>query len=317
MSRDGTRGRQPLTRRRFGKTVLGAAATAMVPAGRLQAARPKEFRLRYILASSLYGRLPVEVILEQVRKTGAEAIDIWPERHGNQREQIEAMGHERFQALLAKHDVKLGIYSCFNPGLLRCEKWMRVLGKLGGSIIVANSGGPRNLSGDALRQEIRRFAERLKPQVELAEELGLSIAVENHSGSLVSSAESQIMFLDAVDSPRVGIALAPYHLPQDATAIAELILKLGSRLLHFYAWEHGEGARVERPAIMALKQLPGFGSLDFQPIIDALARIDYRGWTSIFMHPTPRSIPILPTAEEATLAINLSREYLEVCSSRI
>ncbi|MCA9443401.1 MAG: sugar phosphate isomerase/epimerase, partial [Candidatus Omnitrophica bacterium] len=66
-----------------------------------------------------------------------------------------------------------------------------------------------------------------------------------------------------------------------------------------------------------MKQLPGYGELDFVPILAALKKINYAGWTSIFMHPVPRGIPILPTAAEVTAAINRSREYLEDCLDRI
>jgi len=35
-------------------------------------------------------------ILPEVRKAAAEYINIWPEVHANQREQIEDMGHRKF-----------------------------------------------------------------------------------------------------------------------------------------------------------------------------------------------------------------------------
>jgi sugar phosphate isomerase/epimerase len=63
-----------------------------------------------------------------------------------------------------------------------------------------------------------------------------------------------------------------------------------------------------------MRQMPGFGGgLDYRPIVKALREIDYGGWVEIFMHPTPRGIPILPTIPEVTSAINKSREYVERC----
>ncbi len=70
---------------------------------------PAGFALRYILASSLYGKTKLAEILPEVSKTGAEEIDLWPERHANQREQVEAMGHEKFVELLRAHGVRLGM----------------------------------------------------------------------------------------------------------------------------------------------------------------------------------------------------------------
>ena len=66
-----------------------------------------------------------------------------------------------------------------------------------------------------------------------------------------------------------------------------------------------------------LLQMPGRGPLDFKPILAALARISYQGWTEIFMHPVPRGIPILPTTAEVTEEINRARSYLESCLSEI
>ena len=44
----------------------------------------------------MYGELPLAKILPDVPKTGAEWIDLWPRRHGNQREQVAEMGEEKF-----------------------------------------------------------------------------------------------------------------------------------------------------------------------------------------------------------------------------
>ena len=59
------------------------------------------------------------------------------------------------------------------------------------------------------------------------------------------------------------------------------------------------------------KQMPGVGPLDFKPMLAALKRHRFAGWTSIFMHPTPRGTPLHPTAPEVSAQINRSRAYLE------
>ena len=45
----------------------------------------------------------------------------------------------------------------------------------------------------------------------------------------------------------------------------------------------------------------------------ALRDVRFKGVAEIFMHPTPRGIPILPTADEVTAAVNKSRAYLDEC----
>ena len=78
--------------------------------------------------------------------------------------------------------------------------------------------------------------------------------------------------------------------------VAQLIEDLGPGLALFYAWQHGMGCHEKLPKEQELMQMPGRGTLDFGPILSALKKIDYAGWTEIFMHPVPRGIPILDTA---------------------
>ena len=63
----------------------GAAAIA-APRAFGQAGAGEPFKLRYILASSMYGGMKLAKILTEVRKTGAEHIDIWSKSHGTQRQ---------------------------------------------------------------------------------------------------------------------------------------------------------------------------------------------------------------------------------------
>ena len=277
----------------------------------------RSFRLRYVVASSMYGRMRLDDILPEVRKTGAEHIDIWPERHANQREQIEQMGQAQFAAKLKQHKVKLGILSRYDLGPFGLQDEMRFAGELGGSTIISGSRGPKDLEGHALKQAIAEFVEKMKPHIAAAEQTGITIGIENHANSLIQSPDSMRWFAEMSPSEHIGIALAPYHLPQDPVLIAELIEYLGDYLVHFYAWQYGQGCHKKLPTQQQLLQMPGRGELDFVPIVAALKKTRYKGWTEIFMHPVPRGIPILPTAAQVTGEINRSRRYLEACWTKL
>jgi len=289
--------------------VAGAFAAAVAPRDLLAA--PPPFRLRWMLGSCMYGTTDVASILPEVAKIGAEHIDIWPRVHGNQREQVEAMGHDRFAALLAKHRVKLGMITQYKRGPFGLEPELPVAKTLGATLLITGARGPKGLEGGALKAACRRFATQMEPHVAAAEKHGLTIGIENHGGSLVSSPDSIRWFAEFAKSRHIGIALAPYHLPQDAGLLAKIIEDLGPKLVHFYAWQHGKGCMKKLPKEEELLQMPGRGPLDFAPLVAALRKIDYRGWTEIFMHPVPRGIPILPTTAEVTAEINRSRRYLE------
>jgi len=266
----------------------------------------------YVLASCMYGCLDLDVIVPEVPKIGAEHIDIWPKVHGNQREQIEEMGMEAFQELLQEHGVKLGILTHYDLGPFGLQKEMKVARNLGGSMVICGGAGPKDLAGEELKKAVQDFVEKMKPHMDAAGDAGLVIGVENHANNLIDSPDS-MKWLAEFSREQMGLAMAPYHLPQDENLLSQLIRDLGQRLVHFYAWQHGVGCHEKRPKEEELLQMPGRGELDFVPLMSALGEIHYQGWIEVFMHPVPRGVPILETAEEVTAEINRAKFYLEEC----
>ena len=303
---------RPIRRRELcQRLAVGAAAVALAPADMVAA--QEGFKLNTIVASSMYGCLPLAEILPEVPKTGAEHIDIWPRSHGNQREQIEEMGHDKFAALLERHGVKLGMLTHYDLGPFGLQSDMAFGQKFGAKILICGGSGPRGLEGAELKKAVGVFAEKMKPHVAAAEKHALTIGIENHGNNLIMSPDSMKWLAELAPSKHIGIALAPYHLPQDPKLIADLITALGDRLVHFYAWQHGKGCMKKMPREDEHLQMPGRGPLDFVPILAALSKIDYKGWTSVFMHPTPRGIPIMDTAAEVTAEIVKAQDYLKQC----
>lgn len=299
-----------LSRRHFLQSVAAAAALPRA-AG---ASRREPFRLRYILSSAMYGEMPLDVILPEVAKTGSEAIDIWCKVHGNQREQIDAMGDDAFAALLAKHRVKFGVSTRYPLGPAGLQDEMRWLKKFGGGIIVTGSKGPREPQGAAAKAAMRDFLEMMKPHLAVAEETGVVIAIENHDKQLLYHPDSLRYFAELNRSHHLGVAFAPHHLHEWSDQIPALLRDLGANQIPFmYFQEHSDGIRQKVAKEIEMRQLPGYGALDYRPIVKALRDIRYTGYVEIFMHPTPRGIPILPTVGEITGAINRSRAYVEQC----
>ncbi len=165
--------------------------------------------------------------------------------------------------------------------------------------IVTGGVGPKGLTGADLKRAVSDFVEKMKPHLATAEECGVTIAIENHANNLIESPDSLKYLAELRPSKSLAIAFAPYHLPQDANLLAQLIRDLGDSIAVFYAWEHGRGCMTKMPKEEELQQMPGRGSLDFGPLLAALAEIGYAGWTEIFMHPFPRGIPILETRQRS------------------
>ena len=304
--------RIPQTRRSFSKRLAFAAAASS--AALAAEAKASPFRFNYIVGSSMYGELPLSEILPDVRRTGAGHIDIWPRVHGNQREQVEEMGHEKFAAMLERNQVKLGCLTHYDLGPFKLQKEMRIGQKFGNKVVICGGSGPKKLKGAELKAAVKKFAEQMKPHIAVAEETGAVIGVENHGNNLIDSPDSLRWLIEFAPSKHIGVALAPYHLENlglNGDDLAKLIVDLKGRMPMFYAWQHGMGCRTKLPKEQELLQMPGRGDLDFKPIVAALKQINYDGFTEIFMHPVPRGIPILPTATEVTAEINRARGYLE------
>jgi sugar phosphate isomerase/epimerase len=301
---------QLISRRGFCTATTAALAGSAVPQY-LSGAESTEFQLKYILGACMYGYQYVGEIFPEVRKTGATTVDIWPKVHGNQREQLADLGEEKFAAMLKQHDITLGCITQYKLGPFGLQNEMRLAQRFGCQTIVCGGRGPKGLKGTALKTAVAAFIEQLKPHLAVAEETGVTIAIENHGSNLIESPDSLKYLAELRPSKHLGIAFAPYHLPQDSRLLSDLIRDLGDSIAMFYAWQHGMGCHVKLPKEQELLQMPGRGDLDFGPLLAALKEINYSGWTEIFMHPVPRGISILPSAAEVTAEINRSRDYLE------
>jgi len=264
-----------------------------------------------MLASCLYGYFDIATILPEVSKVGATAIDIWPMKHGNQREQLDELGEEKFGALLKQHQVKLGCITQYKLGPLGLKDEMKLAQRFGCQTIVTGAVGPKSLKGAELKKAVAKFIEELKPHLAIAEETGVTISIENHANNLIDSPDSMKYLAELRPSKHLSLAFAPYHLPQDEKLLCDLIRDLGDATTVFYAWEHGNGCMNAMPKEQELLQMPGRGTLDFAPLLGTLKEIRYQGWTEIFMHPFPRGIPILETTDEVTREINRARDHLE------
>ena len=307
-----------MKRRKMTEALGAGVLAAMLPAPGQAAA--KSFRFRYILSSAMYGEMPLAGILPEVSRAGCEAIDIWCRPHGNQREQIEFMGEYAARKLFEETRVKPAVFTRYplGPFGLR-EEMKRVKESFGAEIVVCGSTGPRGPSGKEARSAVRGFLEKMKPHVAVAEETGIRIAVENHSGQLLYHPDALRYFAELNTSSNLGIAFAPHHLHKFSNQIPTLIRELGDRNIPFmYFQEHSEGMYKKSTKAIEMQQLPGFGGgLDYKPVVKALKDIGYSGYCEIFMHPVPRGIPILPTAAGITAAINRSRDYIGKCLALI
>ena len=185
-------------------------------------------------------------------------------------------------------------------------------------MLVCGTTGPKDPVGDDAKKAVLGFLEKMKPHADAAGEHGLVIAVENHANQLMYHPDAIRTFAEFNDHKALGLSFAPHHLHEFTDQVPDLIRELGNDNIPFiYFQEHGIGSKKTVAKEIELEQLPGRGKLDYVPIVQALHDINFTGVAEIFMHPTPRGVPMLETAEAITKTINESRAYLDGCLARV
>jgi sugar phosphate isomerase/epimerase len=290
-----------VNRRQFLGSTAGGAAAAMAVARGLATAGPVsaakgKWKMRLSGSSIDFSSLPIEQACQRLAALGFEAVDIWSAHAGcpHLDDAQKRLGAEGLKAVLAKNKLRLYAFSVYAGGYPR---YAGLLGKCGGGVAVRGSAGP--CKPNELRPRVKAFLEALKPEAELAEKYNSYLAIENHGAALLDSIDSIKTFVGLNKNPRLGIALAPYHIQALGQSVEDAILACGPQLLFFYAWQDAPG----------LGQLPGHGPADFTPWLAALAKIDYKWYVNPFMHNEPK-----PDVTAAALA--KSRDYLKGCWQR-
>ncbi len=283
------------SRRRFLQLSSAAVAGMAGVWGTAGSSRGQEetpWTMRLACSSINFSSLPIEQAAQRIAGLGFEAIDIWSAHAGcpHLDDVLDRLGPEGLKELLEKHKLDLYAFSVYAGGYPR---YAELLGKAGGGMAVRGSGGlgdPNDLGAS-----MKQFLESLKPELELAEKYDSYLAIENHSGnSLLNFIDSIKAFTDQNRHPRLGIALAPYHIQRNAESVEEAIKICGEQLFFFYAWQNAEGTG----------QLPGIGPTDCRPWLAALAEVKFRYPVTPFMHHEP-------APDEMANAMGKSMEYLK------
>jgi sugar phosphate isomerase/epimerase len=281
-----------INRRQFLQQLTVGAAALLT--ARATAARPWKMKLS---GSSInFASLPIEQACQRIAALGFEAIDIWsPHAKCPHLDDVQnRLGAEGLKELLARNRLRLCSFSVYAGGY---AKYAELLGKVGGGLAI--HGSAKAVKPEELTARMKVFLEQLKPDIELAEKSNSYIAIENHGGALLHTVDSFKAFVDLNKNPRVGIALAPYHVQAGKQSVVDAIAAAGSQLFFFYAWQNAPG----------VGQLPGHGPADFTPWLAALAKINYRGYVTPFLHHEP-------PPDETFKALEKSRDYLQACYTK-
>jgi sugar phosphate isomerase/epimerase len=170
---------------------------------------------------------------------------------------------------------------------------------LGGQLMVPGSPLPRNLlPGVTHAQAMELAAACLRRAMPTIEECGVTWAVEPlgpKDGNFLLTAEKGVELCEMVGSPNCRLHLDCKAMSSESKPIPQLLHENKRLVVHFHAND---------PNMRG----PGMGELDFVPIFQALAEIDYRGWVSVEVFDYTPGVEAL--ARE-------SIEYMRKCAARV
>lgn len=143
---------------------------------------------------------------------------------------------------------------------------------LGGRVLVFGSPQQRSLlPGTTPAQATDRLVETFTRLVPTLEATDTVVALEPLSPAetdvLVTAAET-CRLIERIGSPHVRLLLDVKAMASEADPIPEIIRASAKHLAHFHANDVN-------------LQGPGFGTVDFTPILAALAGVSYGGWVSV------------------------------------
>lgn len=281
------------TRRTFLKhTVAGLGAACGIAATKPSATAleaGKTFRGRFAICNETFRDWPFDKAFALSAECGYEGVEIAPFTISNyvtdippkQRKQIRRQAEKAGLEVVGLHWLlaKTKGFHLTSPEAEVRRKTTEYLGalaefcaELGGKLLIFGSPQQRNLLPGVSRDQGMQYAtEVLREALPVLEKTNVVLAFEPLSPrttSFVSTAADAVELVKRVDSPRCRLILDCNAMSTESKPIAELIRENREWLAHFHANDPN-------------RQGPGFGKLDFVPILKALHEIDFSGWVSV------------------------------------
>ena len=150
---------------------------------------------------------------------------------------------------------------------------IRLCADLGGHFMVLGSPSQRNIPPGVTQDQAKDYAaEILHKLVPMLEQCDVRIALEPLSPketNFLTTAAEGIRLIETVGVPhRIALHLDCKAMCSESLTIPELIRANKEHMIYFH---------VNDPNL----QGPGFGELDFVPIMEALLEVGYEGWASV------------------------------------
>ena len=227
---------------------------------------------------------------EYVKKSGYDGIEIAPFTIARDALHIPAARRVEIRRLAEKNDLEItGLhwllaktegYHLTTPDPVLRQKTadyflelIRLCADLGGRFMVLGSPMQRNILPNVTQEQAFDYAaDVLQKVIPMLETCGVQIVVEPLSPketNFLTTAAEAVRLIEKIGFPeRIALHLDCKAMCSEEMLIPELVRSHKEHLIYFH---------LNDPNL----QGPGFGELDFVPIMAALREINYNGWASV------------------------------------
>lgn len=143
---------------------------------------------------------------------------------------------------------------------------------LGGQVLVLGSPQQRQLPpGVSFAEGLRLAADTLTCVLPTLEDCQVDLCLEplgRAETNFLNTCKEALELADILAHPRIGLHLDVKALADEGEPIPDLIRRYGGQARHFHANDPN-------------RRGPGFGDLDFVPVLSALRDSGYQGWVSV------------------------------------
>lgn len=245
--------------------------------------------MKYAICNLMFSGWQLDRVFDFVRDCGYTGVEIAPFTLAPRLYEISVGTRAKVRRLAERSDVQvIGLHQSLNKTeglhLTTCNAEVRrktaihladsarLCRDLGGSIVAIGSPLQRNREpGVTTEMAMCHAAEIIHAALPVFEECGVVMALEplgpTESNFLISTAEG-FELMQMVGSVHCKLLLDCKGMAGAGESIPDTLREFHHHMVHFHANDPN-------------RQGPGFGDLDFGPIMAALRQIDWQGWISV------------------------------------
>ncbi len=245
--------------------------------------------MKFGICSEIFREWDIEKVFPFVREAGYQGLEIAPFTIADSVEQISPAERNRIKKLSEDAGVKIigthwllvkpeGLSLSSRDGELRkktadyLSELVNFTADIGGDIMVFGSPKQRSIGEGQTYAEVKNSVkEALKSVLAACEKRKVFLCLEplaRTETNFMNTAGQAVELIEEFKNPFLKLHLDVKAMSNEAKSIPEIIMESRKYLKHFHVNDRNLGG-------------PGFGDVDFAPIIGALKDAGYGGWLSV------------------------------------